>query len=158
MKPLLKELALFVLLIGTFAFSSIEDSSAKKVSNLQDVNVSEIISKQNSSERPIDYQFFVETSLIEKQRGAKTINAKVYLLEKKTGKSAIISNETIVVPNFKDIVLLESELNSNKKLINGDRIIDSKATFSLTELIDSEAIYNNYINSTNELLDIKRSI
>lgn len=159
MKPLIKTLALAVLLIGVFAYTSKADIAEIKTLELNNIDVLEAISEQELSGRPSsDYQFYVETDLLEKKRGASTINAKVFLLDKKSGKTAIVTNETIVVPNFKDTVLLEEDLNSQEKLSNGDRIINSDSAFSLKELIEFETINYSYIQSTNELLDLSRAI
>ncbi|WP_438976948.1 hypothetical protein [Polaribacter sp.] len=122
------------------------------------IDVLNVLLEQNTSCRlNSNYSFFVETELVEKVRGASTIEAKVFILEKSTGSIAKISDEIIMVPNFKGTQLLENSL-STKKMDNGDEIIETKSDFSLKSLQKFETINNSYIKSTNNLLNLNRSI
>jgi len=60
-------------------------------------------------------------------------------------------------PNFKGTQLLENSL-STKKMDNRDEIIETKSDFSLKSLQKFETINNSYIKSTNNLLNLNRSI
>ena len=156
MKPLKKLSALLVLIVGIFAFTSKTNTTENSKLDLSNINILEELSEQNLSCRPTsDYVFFVETELQEKLRGANAIEAKIHILEKSTGKSNVISSESIIVPKFNGAVLLDP---AEKQLENGDKIIKSETSYSLKELMKYETIHNSYVKSTNELLDLKRSI
>ena len=158
MKPLKKLAALLVLLLGIFAFTSKTNTAENSNLDLNTIEVLNVLLEQNTSCRlNSNYSFFVETELVEKVRGASTIEAKVFILEKSTGSIAKISDEIIMVPNFKGTQLLENSL-STKKMDNGDEIIETKSDFSLKSLQKFETINNSYIKSTNNLLNLNRSI
>ena len=158
MKPLKKLAALLVLLLGIFAFTSKTNTTENSNLDLNTIDVLNVLLEQNTSCRPnSNYSFFVETELVEKVRGASTIEVKVFIIEKFTGSIAKISDEIIMVPNFKGTQLLENSL-STKKMDNGDEIIETKSDFSLKSLQKFETINNSYIKSTNNLLNLNRSI
>ena len=159
MKPLKNAIALVVLLIGIFAFTSKENTTNQTQLDVNSINVLEILSEQNYECRPsLDYQFYVETDVNEQLRGATSVSTKVYIMEKKSGKTGLLTNETVIVPKFQGTLLLE-ENSSNNELKNGDQIVNkSTSKFSLKELSEFETIYNSYIKSTNKLLEINRSI
>ena len=158
MKPLKKLAALLVLLLGIFAFTSKTNTTENSNLDLNTIDVLNVLLEQNTSCRlNSNYSFFVETELVEKVRGASTIEAKVFIIEKSTGSIAKISDEIIMVPNFKGTQLLENSL-STKKMDNGDEIIETKSDFSLKSLQKFETINNSYIKSTNNLLSLNRSI
>lgn len=162
MKPLKKAIALFVLVLGIFAFTSKENTVEKSNLDLENINVLQLLEEQRLACRPsAEYSFFVETTLKEKLRGATAVEAKVFVLENKTGKSNFISSETIIVPKFNGAVHLDHISKDNKApitLINGDKIVNSETNMSLKDLEKFEVIKNSYIKSTNKLLDLKRSI
>lgn len=164
MKPLKKAIALFVLILGIFAFTSKENTieKANLDLNLENIDVLQLLEEQRLACRPsAEYSFFVETTLKEKLRGANAVEAKVFILENKTGKSNFISSETIIVPKFSGAVHLDhvsNNVTSSKSLINGDKVVNSQTALSLKDLERFEVIKNSYIKSTNELLDLKRSI
>lgn len=165
MKPLKKFMALAVLLIGIFSFNKKENKSVETALNLDGINVVEMLSKQHFECRPTsDFMFYVETSLVKKIRGANNINAKVFILDKITGKKNLLAQENIQVKKYEDSIEIEDfdSENAFKSLIleNGDKIIGSseKAPFAFDELVKYESIYNGYINATNKLLKLKRSI
>lgn len=158
MKPLKKIAALLVLIVGIFAFTTNKNTPEKALLNLDQINILELLEEQQLSCRPTsNYVFFVETELQEKLRGANTIKAKVFIQEKSSGKSNLVSSETIVVPKYKGAIHLDDK-TSNAQLTNGDRIVSSTTTHSLKQLIQFETIHNSYLKSTNELLNLKRSI
>ncbi len=147
-----------MLLLGIFAFTSKTNTAENSNLDLNTIDVLNVLLEQNTSCRlNSNYSFFVETELVEKVRGASTIEAKVFILEKSTGSIAKISDEIIMVPNFKGTQLLENSL-STKKMDNGDEIIETKSDFSLKSLQKFETINNSYIKSTNNLLNLNRSI
>lgn len=164
MKPLKKIAALAVVLVGLLSFSAKETKSLSAL-NLDEINVLEMLSKQQFECRPSsDFVFYVETNLVKKVRGANNINAKVYILDKISGKKNLLAQEDIQVKKYEDAISLK-DYNSNNTfksftLENGDEIIGSsqKTPYAFDELLKYEAIYNGYINSTNKLLRLKRSI
>lgn len=165
MKPLKKITALAVILIGIFSFSKKENTTVKTALNLENINVVEVLSKQQFECRASsDFIFYVETDLVKKIRGASHINAKVFILDKVSGSKNLLAQENIQVNKFEDSIEIKDH-NSEDAFIrsvlkNGDKIIgDSNNTpFAFNELLKFESIYNGYINSTNKLLRLKRSI
>lgn len=91
-----------MLLLGIFAFTSKTNTAENSNLDLNTIDVLNVLLEQNTSCRlNSNYSFFVETELVEKVRGASTIEAKVFILEKSTGSIAKISDEIIMVLNFK---------------------------------------------------------
>ena len=81
MKPLKNIAFIAVLLIGIFSFSKSE--KPKTTLNIDDINVLEILSKQDLTCRPnADFLFYVESSLVKKSRGFNTVNARVYMVDR----------------------------------------------------------------------------
>ena len=165
MKPLKKFMALAVILIGIFSFSKKENTSPKATLNIENINIVEILSKQQFECRPSsDFIFYVETSLVKKIRGANQINAKVFILDKVSGSKSLLAQENLQINKFKDSIEINDYNSENafmsSILENGDKIIggSDKAPYSFNDLIKYESIYNGYINSTNKLLKLNRSI
>lgn len=108
--------------------------------------------------------FYVETKLVKKSRGFKTVNANVYLMDRQTGQYNLLATENIAIPNHKDMIALDYDFIQAKcdqtSLSNGDRIIGNTANapYCFSELITNEIVYNSYISSTNKLLGLDRSI
>ena len=165
MNTLKKVMALAVILIGVFAFSSKETKSSESNLNLAEINVIEVLSKQHFECRPSsEFMFYVETNLVKKVRGANNINAKIYLLDRISGKKNLLADENIQVNKFKGSIALQKgnseEAFKSYLLENGDKIIGGteKTTFSFNELIKYQSIYNSYLSATNKLLGEERSI
>lgn len=161
MKPLKKFMALAVILIGIFSFSKKEKKSLETALNLESINVVEMLSKQQFECRPSsDFMFYVETSLVKKVRGANNINAKVFILDKATGQKSLLAQENIQVKKFEDSIEIKDHIFEDSILDNGDKIIggSEKSPYVFNDLVKYESIYNGYINSTNKLLRLKRSI
>ncbi|WP_405563971.1 hypothetical protein [Polaribacter sp. Asnod6-C07] len=165
MKPLKKVAALAVVLIGILSFNTIENSPVKPALDLNELDIAKILEKQQSECRPdCDFMFNVETQLIKKIRGGNNINAKVYITEKSTGRTSLLSQENIQIKKYKDAIAIEGLVSGdnfkNTILENGDKVISNSGDqqYAFDELIKNEAIYNSYINATNELLRLKRSI
>lgn len=165
MKSLRKVAALAALLVGMFSFHKAALPSAKSSLNLQNINVIKTLSNQQFECRPVsDFMFYVETDLVKKIRGANNINAKVYILNKKTGQKALLADENILISKFEGAIELKDHTKStalkNEIMKNDDVLIGSseKAPFSFNKLIQYESIYQSYLNSTNKLLRLKRSI
>lgn len=162
---ILKNLTLvFVLFIGVLAFSKAKSTTEKAPLNLDTINVIQTLASQELECRPTSELFFyVETNLVKKSRGFSTINASIYVLDKTSGLSNLLANDTIVVPFHKETVLDFDTVPNNGKsavLANGDTIMGSntKAPFSFKELIQYEKIYNSYNNATNKLLHMQRTL
>ena len=165
MNPLKKITVLFVLLLTLFSFVKKEINSADIKSNLEEINVINILSKQKYECRPSSkYMFYVEANLVKKVRGANNINAKIFFLDKVSGIKNLLASENIQINKFKGAIAIQQ--NTSEKafqtfvLKNGDIIIgDSEnAPYSFKELISFESIYNSYVYATNNLLEMKRSI
>ena len=164
MKPLKKFAALAVLLIGIFSFNKKESNLLEPALNLETINIEKVLTKQQFECRPSsDFIFYVETNLVKKIRGANNINAKVFIMNRATGRKNLLAEDNIQIKKFKDAVFLEEHENNNMKKVfleNGDKIIGNfdKTPYAFNELVKYEAIYNSYINATNKLLNLKRSI
>lgn len=165
MKPLKKFAALAVILIGIFSFSKKEIHTTELALNLEGINIEQLLTKQQFECRPTsDFMFYVETDLVKKVRGANNINAKVFILDKVSGQKSLLAQENIQIKKYQDAIALEGfSENENFKttiLENGDKIIggSEKSLYAFDELVKYEAIYNGYINATNKLLRLKRSI
>ncbi|PQJ79946.1 hypothetical protein [Polaribacter porphyrae] len=164
MKPLKNFTALAVILIGIFSFSKVENKKTNTTLDLSKVNVTESLSKLQFDSRSSDYLFYVDTDIIKKIRGASTINAKVYIVEKASGKKNLLASENLQVLNYSGAVSVyeHDNIDNYKSIVlsNGDEFLktNTKAPFSLSNLLKYESIYRSYISSTNDLLDLERSI
>jgi len=166
MKPLKKFSALAVVLIVILSFSKKEINDVQPTLNLETVNVDKLLIKQKFECRPLaDFIFYVETDLVKKIRGASNINAKVYIMDRATGRKNLLAQDNVQIKNFKDAIFLEDDSAINNNLTNlllenGDKIIGNsdKFPYAFNELIKYEAIYSSYINATNKLLKLNRSI
>ena len=98
---------------------------------------------------------------MKKSRGANTISANIFVIDRTTGASNLLASENILVPSNKDAISLQYKtLKSDcKKVIlnNGDKIIgsDRNTPYCFNELIQFEAIFRSYKKSKKELLNIK---
>jgi hypothetical protein len=168
MKSLKKVMAIAVLLIGFFSFSTESFGTKDKINpesylNLEEINIFEMLSKQQFECRPSsEFMFYVETNLVKRMRGANEINAKVYFFDKLFGKKLLLANEIVQIKTFQGAIVNHTSENVFKpiRLKNGDTIIDTvtKTPYSFIELLQFESIYNSYISATNNLLALKRTI
>ncbi|UAM97680.1 hypothetical protein K8354_15485 [Polaribacter litorisediminis] len=168
MKSLKKVMAIAVLLIGIFSFSAKSFSTKNKTNpesrlNLEEINIVEMLSKQQFECRPSsEFMFYVEANLVKRMRGVNEINAEVYFFDKLSGEKRLLANEIVQVNTFKGTIVNHTSENVFKsiRLKNGDKIIGTatKAPYSLNELMQFESIYNSYISATNKLLALKRTI
>lgn len=164
MKNLKKIAAITLILIGIFSFSIVENKTPKTSLNLEEINITQILSSQEKGCRPSsEVLFYVDTKLVKKSRGFSTINASIFVLDRVSGQSNLLANENIVVPSYKDAVLHYDLLPStcNKiELTNGDKIVGSEiqTPYCFNELIQYETIYNSYNNATNKLLHLDRTL
>jgi len=165
MKSLKKLAALAVVLVGIFAFSTKTTPLPKTSLNLEAINVVDMLSKQQFECRPSsDVMFYVETNIVKKVRGANNINAKVYLIDRASGNKSLLAVENLQINKFEGSIAIGHhdaiDGFTTSTMVNGDKIIGSleKAPYSFEELVKHEAIYNAYINATNKLLDLKRTI
>ena len=166
MKPLKKIAALAVVLICVLSFIKKEKQPTTSTFNLESINIEDVLAKHQFECRPSsDFVFYVETDIVKKIRGANNINAKVFILDKATGRKNLLAQENLQVKKYDDAIAIKdhSFSNDNQKntvLVNGDKIIGGSgdAPYSFNELVKYDAIYNSYIHSTNKLLRLKRSI
>ena len=159
MLPLKKITALAVILVGIFSFSTSEKNLNQTQLNLADVDVIDVLDTYRFNCRPSeDYFFFVDSDLVKKTRGAKQVNSKIYILERATGKKALLAEENIQISNFDDTVHIVDE--ASFALSNGDVVFDNEAEtpYSFKELMKYQRVYGSYIASTNELLDLDRDV
>lgn len=163
MNTLKKSTIILIFLIGTLSFSKKDNEVYNFGLNLKDINVEKILSDSESECRPSsELTFYVESKLVKKYRGYKTIDASIFILDKASGEFNLLANESIIVPFHKD-ALLDYDIKINKKgskeLINGDKLIGSNSLtpFRFDELIKYDVIYNSYLRSTNKLLN-KRTL
>ena len=147
--------------ITIFSFVSKESNSAEIKLNLEEINVIDILSNQKYECRPSsEFMFYVETNLVKKHRGANTINASIFILERGTGCFRLLANENILAPLYKDAISLEYStlINDSERsmLNNGDKIIGStiNAPYCFNELVEFEVIYRSYIKSKKRLLNL----
>lgn len=163
MKPLKQIAAFAVVLLLAFSFANKHESSLKIPLNLSNINIENVLKHQQFDCRPSsEFVFEVETNITKRIRGANNINAKIFIIERATGKKNLLAQENLQVKNFEDAIALDN-FNSNiktSKLFNGDSVIggSENAPYAFNELIKYDAIYNSYINSTNKLLRLKRTI
>ncbi|TXD50241.1 MULTISPECIES: hypothetical protein [unclassified Polaribacter] len=163
MKSLKIVSAFVVLFLGFFSFSKAENTTLKTSLNLEEINVLQQLSKQDFECRPSEeVSFYVETALVKKHRGFNTIKASVFVLDRLSGQSNLLTNENILISNHKDAVLYLDNRTDNyqkAKLKNGDKIVvsNTKSKYSFHELMKNEAIYNSYMRATNTLLNLDRA-
>ncbi|WP_439130798.1 hypothetical protein [Polaribacter sp.] len=166
MKPLLKSIALAVIVICALSFNKKETKPLESALNLKSINIDKVLSMHQFECRPSsDFNFDVETSIIKKIRGGSNIKTKVFIVDKTTGRKKLLAQENIQVKNFKDAIAIKDHGNNehyvkNFKLVNGDKIVGSQNDnpYNFQELIQYDFIYNKYIRATNKLLHLKRSI
>lgn len=163
MKSLKKIMATAVLIVGIFSFSTKDKIKPESHLNLEEIDIFEMLSKQQFECRPSsEFMFYVETNLVKRMRGANQINAKVYFFDKLSREKRLLANEIVQVNTFKGTIVNHTSENVFKpiRLKNGDTIIGTatKTPYSFRELMQFESIYNSYTNATNKLLAIKRTI
>lgn len=163
MKPLKLTAFFAVLLIGLFSFNKSE--KLNQPLNIDNLNVVEILSSQDLDCRPTsDYLFYVETSLVKKERGFSTVNASIYMKERATGNYSLIASENVAIPFHKGMISLNYEKASRDcevvEFENGDIIVGNAqlGDYCFNELIKHEIVFNSYVNSTNKLLGLDRTI
>ncbi|WP_397444908.1 hypothetical protein [Polaribacter sp. R77954] len=168
MKPLLKITAIAVVVIIVFAFNTKKNESFETNSNLNRIDLENVLAKQKFECRPsADFVFNVETIILKKIRGANNIHAKIFIVDKTTGRKSLLAQENILVKNFRDAIGIKDHSSNNYKLnlkvtelANGDKLLGkpNEAPYTFEKLIQYDLIYNKYIHSTNKLLQLKRAI
>jgi hypothetical protein len=108
------------------------------------------------------FQLQVETDITKRIRGAYNINAKIFIIEISTGDKKLVSQENLQVKKFEGSIISEENKTNKKtsKLPNGDLILggSDQTPCEFNNLIKYDAVYYSYINATNKLLNLKRSI
>lgn len=156
MKSLKRIIILLVLSVSAFSFIKKEKKDIILEFDKKDLNVIEILKKQQFECRPsTDYLFHIETDVVKKVRGASTVDAKVFITQKSSGKVSLLASEKVQVLKF-DNENSSHNLEENV-LRNGDKIIgnSTKGNYSFKELISFEPIYNSYVSATNRLKNKK---
>jgi hypothetical protein len=153
---------LTALLIGFSPISKSENITPKSPLNLEEINIIQMLSKQEFECRPSSkLTFYVETALVKKYRGYSTINASICAINRFSGQSNVLANETIIVPTHIDAIIHHTNKLSDCKEItlkHGDKVVggETSSKYCFNELMENEAIYNSYMRSTNQLLKINR--
>lgn len=160
MTPVKKTAALAIILLLALSFNKKEEINDLnlKVHNIE--AISEFIDFACKPSR--SFQLHVETDITKRVRGAYNISAKVFVTEIATGNKKLVSQENLQVKKFEgSIISQESNTNyKTYKLPNGDLILggSKNAPCEFNNLIQYDAVYYSYINATNKLLNLKRSI
>ena len=163
MKPLKNIAFIAVLLIGILSFSKSDKPTTTL--NIDNINALEILSNQDVSCRPnSEFLFYVESSLVKKSRGFNTVNARIYMMDRETRQYNLLASENVAVPFHKDMIALDYDIPTRDceftALKNGDKIVGNanSGNYCFSELMKNEIVYHSYINSTNKLLHLDRSI
>ena len=155
-------IGLSVLLVALFSFIEKESIAVEIKLNLEDINVISMLSNQIYECRPSsEFMFYVETALVKKHRGANTINASIFVLDRVTGATNLLASENILVPAYKDAISLHHNKSKNdcEKVIlhNGDKVLGSakNTPYCFNKLIKFGSIFRSYKKSKKELLNFK---
>lgn len=160
MTPVKKTAAIALILVLALSFSK------KESNDYLDLIVSNIETNDEFIDFPCkpsrSFQLEVETDITKRIRGAYNINVKVFVIEIATGDKKLVSQENLQVKKFEGSII-SKENNTNyktSKLPNGDLILggSENAPCEFNNLIKYDAVYYSYINATNKLLNLKRSI
>lgn len=163
MKLAKKIITLSIALLAVFSFAKFKkNKNLTSNVNLEKVDVIALLSQLESGCRPPNkVMFYVDTEIIKKHRGFSEISARIYITDRISGASNELSSTHILLPYYKDAVIVNHEKITNGNLItiqNGDKIIvdGKKAAYSFNELISFKTIYNSYLRSSNKLLHFKK--
>ncbi|MBU3010092.1 hypothetical protein KO506_01585 [Polaribacter vadi] len=160
MKSIKKITVITLILVGVLSFSKFENQPRKSSLNLTEVNVEDLLSKEELGWRPSSkVMFYVNTEIVKKSRGFSEIKANVYVLDRISGATNLLTSNNILLPYYKGSVIRHQVNNENLlELKNGDKIIANNinSTYSLNDLMKYRTIYESYIRSTNKLLNINR--
>jgi hypothetical protein len=163
MNSLINFALFFLLLIGFFSFSKKEENPIIVKSNLYKMNVIDVLTKQEYQCRPSSrFMFYVKTNLVKKSRGANTIHANIYVLDRLSGDTNLLASENIFVPSYEDAISLERNTfisHCGKSVLENGLVItieDAKnAPYCFNELIQFKSICRSYMYSKNKLLQLK---
>lgn len=162
MKLIKNKIPFLIILVGIFSFTSINKDTSKI--NFNNIDIIKVLSKEEFQCRPSsEFMFYVESSLLKKQRGFNIVKAEVFILNRSSGDKAVLASEEVIIPNSSETILqFENSISIPSEYLskNGDFSIknNSNTPFSLRELIVYNSIYSSYINSTNKLLKLERSL
>lgn len=136
---------LSVVLVILLSFNRIEK---KATLDLKQVNVMELLTEQEFGTRPThDYMFYVKTD-IETLAENQIVNAKVYVLNRKTNQESLIAQENLKLTDFRSIDGMNTE--SIQNLAKTNTLYETPYNFY--ELLQFEPIYRNFVDSTKKLL------
>jgi len=160
MTPVKKITAIALLLVLALSFSKKESNDYLELNIGNAKTLSELTDFPCKPSR--SFQLEVETDITKRIRGAYNINAKVFVIEIATGEKKLVSQENLQVKKFEGSIISEENNFEYKtsKLPNGDLILggSENAPCEFNNLIKYDAVYYSYINATNKLLNLKRSI
>lgn len=152
-----------VLLFNCSSQDEIRDVQSTNVAQLPNViSILEKMEKQKnlSSKSSFDFYFTSESDFVSGSNGCFTVNVRVYIISTITSQKTLLVSENVKVgdcPPQKTQTTNKNECSSFM-LKNGDIFFSDgvKAHFCMQELIKYSTIYDNYINSVNSLLKLKR--
>ena len=136
---------LSVVLVILLSFNRIEKKANLDLSN---VKVMAMLSEQELGHRPShNYMFYVKTE-INKIANAEVVNAKIYVLNRKTNEENLIAQEDFELTEFQSI---EGMGITGIQNLNGVRTMYD-TPYNFYDLLKFESIYRNFVDSTKKLL------
>lgn len=136
---------LSVVLVILLSFNRVEKKSKL---DLNTVNVMAMLSEQELGQRPShNYMFYVKTE-INKLVNTEVVNAKVYVLNRKTNEETIIAQENLELTDFQFIEGMGITGIQNLNVVN----TTYDTPYNFYDLLKFESIYRNFVDATNRLL------
>jgi len=136
---------LSVVLVILLSFNRVEKKSKL---DFNTVNVMAMLSEQELGHRPShNYMFYVKTE-INKLVNTEVVNAKVYVLNRKTNQENLIAQENLELTDFQSIEGMGITGIQNLNEVNA--MYDTPYNFY--DLLKFDPIYRNFVDSTKKLL------
>ncbi len=140
--------SLAVLSVVLFILLSFNRVEKKSKLDLNTVNVMAMLSEQELGQRPShNYMFYVKTE-INKLVNTEVVNAKVYVLNRKTNEETIIAQENLELTDFQFIEGMGITGIQNLNVVN----TTYDTPYNFYDLLKFESIYRNFVDATNRLL------
>ena len=140
--------SLAVLSVVLFILLSFNRVEKKSKLDLNTVNVMAMLSEQELGQRPShNYMFYVKTE-INKLVNTEVVNAKVYVLNRKTNEETIIAQENLELTDFQFIEGMGITGVQNLNVVN----TTYDTPYNFYDLLKFESIYRNFVDATNRLL------
>ncbi|NJN50046.1 MAG: hypothetical protein HC798_01825 [Polaribacter sp.] len=137
--------ALSVVLILLLSFNRLKTENHL---NIDEIKVLDLLTEQELGTRPShNYMFYVKTST-EKISDDQIVEAKIYIVDRKTNQTSLIGHEIMKLNDFNKIVNMSSK--SRKEL--AETKYGYETPYNFYELLQFEPIYRNFVDSTSKLL------